>query len=68
MCEEEEVVAVAGREVEVELEEGGGEEEAVPALADAAGAEEGRWREKGDDSVEDALRQPAPNPAVHPGG
>lgn len=42
-----------GGELEVELEEGVGEEEGVEVLGDGAEAEEGRRGEEGDDPVDE---------------
>lgn len=65
--EENEPVAAVGREVEVQFEKAAVEQKSVPPFADAAGAEEGRRGEERHHAIQQALRQFAPDSAVHSG-
>lgn len=54
-------------DLEVEFEEVCGENEGVPSFADGAGSKEGCRGEECDDSIDEAVRESAPDPGVHPG-
>lgn len=59
-------MATVWEDIEVELKEGVGEQEAVPSPTDTSRSEEGwRW-EKGDNAVDNPSWELPPDPRVHP--